>query len=72
MKDFLLLLFTFLQSIIIERQDLALENLAFRQQLAILKRTQKRPSIDNKDRLPINFLRIDQDVQRQLHFPEDS
>jgi len=31
--------------------DLALENLALRQQLAILKRTQKRPAISTKDRL---------------------
>ncbi len=31
--------------------DLALENLAFRQQLAILKRPKKRPQIRTKDRL---------------------
>jgi hypothetical protein len=33
------------------RCNLALENLALRQQLAILKRTQKRPAISTKDRL---------------------
>src|SRR4030095_5215578 len=33
------------------RCNLALENLALRQQLAILKRTQKRPVISTKDRL---------------------
>jgi len=33
------------------RCNLALENLALRQQLAILKRTQKRPAISSKDRL---------------------
>jgi putative transposase len=51
MKDILLLLLAFFQSIFIERRDLALENLALRQQLAVLKRTPKRPTIKYKDRL---------------------
>jgi hypothetical protein len=34
-----------------KNSDLALENLAFRQQLAILKRPKKRPQIRTKDRL---------------------
>jgi putative transposase len=51
MKSFLLLLTAFFTSHFKERRDLALENLALRQQLAILKRTQKRPAIGTKDRL---------------------
>jgi hypothetical protein len=34
-----------------DRRNLGLENLALRQQLVVLKRTQKRPSIQKKDRL---------------------
>jgi hypothetical protein len=49
MKSFLLLLTAFFTSHFKERRDLALENLALRQQLAILKRTQKRPAIGTKD-----------------------
>ncbi|MCI0387341.1 MAG: helix-turn-helix domain-containing protein [Acidobacteria bacterium] len=45
------MLFGFFKSTFKERRNLALENLALRQQLAILKRTQKRPSIEKKDRL---------------------
>ena len=51
MKDVLLLLFAFFESTFKDRRDLALENLALRQQLAVLKRTKKRLPIESKDRL---------------------
>jgi len=51
MKSFLLLLTTFFTSNFKERRDLALENLALRQQLAVLKRERKRPVIKKRDRL---------------------
>src|SRR5262249_26781485 len=51
MKSFLLLLTALLNSNFKERRDLALENLALRQQLAVLKRERKRPAIKNGDRL---------------------
>jgi putative transposase len=44
-------LFSLVRSTFKERRDLALENLALRQQLAVLKRLQKRPPIETKDRL---------------------
>jgi putative transposase len=50
-KDVLLLLFAFYESTFKDRRDLALENLALRQQLAVFKRIQKHPTIKNKDRL---------------------
>src|SRR5215510_11821695 len=51
MKETLSLLLVFFRSALKERRDLALENLALRQQLAVLKRTQKRPAIRDKDRV---------------------
>ena len=51
MKSLLSLLFSLVSSTLKERCDLALENLALRQQLAVLKRKHKRPVIENKDRL---------------------
>lgn len=51
MKSFLLFLTAFFTSNFKERRDLALENLALRQQLAVLKRERKRPAIKNRDRL---------------------
>lgn len=50
MKSFLLFLTAFFTSNFKERRDLALENLALRQQLAVLKRERKRPAIKNRDR----------------------
>src|SRR5262245_14496981 len=51
MSELLSLLCCFFKSTLSGRCNLALENLALRQQLAILKRTQKRPAISTKDRL---------------------
>jgi transposase InsO family protein len=51
MKSFLLFLTAFFTSSFKERRDLALENLALRQQLAVLKQERKRPAIKNRDRL---------------------
>src|SRR5262245_29135378 len=51
MKSFLLFLWAFFTSNFKERRDLALETLALRQQLAVLKRERKRPAIKNRDRL---------------------
>jgi hypothetical protein len=51
MKSFLLLLTTFFTSAFKERCELALENLALRQQLAVLKRERKRLVIKKRDRL---------------------
>ena len=51
MKYLLSVLFSLVRSTIKERRDLALENLALRQQLAALKRKHGRPAIENKDRL---------------------
>src|SRR5262247_3080913 len=43
--------FAFFESTFKDRRDLALENLALRQQLGVLKRTKKRLPIESKDRL---------------------
>jgi len=51
MKEILSLLLGFFRSALEERRNLALQNLALRQQLAVLKRNQKRPTIRAKDRL---------------------
>jgi hypothetical protein len=51
MWESLTLLFCFFKASLSGQCNLALENLALRQQLAILKRTQKRPAISTKDRL---------------------
>src|SRR5215813_7801809 len=51
MRELLSLLFRFFKASLSGRCNLALENLALRQQLAILKRTQKRLVISTKDRL---------------------
>src|SRR5215475_9438497 len=45
MRELLSLLFCFFIASLSSQSNLALENLALRQQLAILKRTQKRPVI---------------------------
>jgi putative transposase len=50
MKGLLSLLLEFFKSIFKERRDLALENLALRQQLVVLKRSQKRHTIKKKER----------------------
>jgi hypothetical protein len=41
-------LFSLVRSTFKERRDLALEKLALRQQVAVLKRLQKRPPIENR------------------------
>jgi hypothetical protein len=51
MGELLSLLFCFFKAALSGRCNLALENLALRQQLTILKRTQKRPVINTNDRL---------------------
>src|SRR5215475_1460225 len=51
MRELLSLLFYFFKASLSSQCNLALENLAIRQQLAILKRTQKRLTISTKDRL---------------------
>src|SRR5262245_39255239 len=51
MRELLSLLCCFFKATLSGRCNLAFENLALRQQLAILKRTQKRPAISTKDRL---------------------
>jgi putative transposase len=51
MGELLSLLCCFFKASLSARWNLAFENLALRQQLAILKRTQKRPAISTKDRL---------------------
>jgi hypothetical protein len=51
MGELLSLLFCFFKATLSSKCNLALENLALRQQLAILNRTQKRPAISTKDRL---------------------
>ena len=51
MKETLSLLLGFFKSTLKERRNLAFENLALRQQLTVLRRTQKRPAIEKKDRL---------------------
>jgi putative transposase len=51
MGELLSLLCCFFKATLSGRCNLALENLALRQQLAILKRTEKRPAISTKDRL---------------------
>src|SRR5262245_2741732 len=51
MWELLSLLFCFFKASLSGQSNLALENLALRQQLVILKRTQKRPVISTKDRL---------------------
>jgi putative transposase len=51
MKEVLSLLFGFFETIRKDRRDLALENLALRHQLTVLKRSQKRPTIGKKDRI---------------------
>ena len=47
----LLSVYACLRMVLRERRDLALENLALRQQLAVLKRSQKRLKIKKQDRL---------------------
>src|SRR5215813_12359587 len=51
MRELLSLLCCFFKATLSGRCNLAFENLALWQQLAILKRTQKRPAISTKDRL---------------------
>src|SRR5262245_39568887 len=51
MGELLSLLLGFFIAMLRDQRNLALENLALRQQLALLKRTQKRPAIGTKDRL---------------------
>ena len=50
MPDVFLLL-TLLQLVLKDRTQLALENIALRQQLAVYKRTIKRPKIEDRDRI---------------------
>ncbi len=44
-------LFVLIRALVLHRDKLALENLALRQQLAVLKRSAKRPRIDDSDRI---------------------
>lgn len=41
----------FLRTLLRDRAELAMENLALRQQLAILEQTAKRPQLGNRDRI---------------------
>jgi putative transposase len=51
MRNVLASLYDFLRATLKVRRDLTLENLALRQQLAVLKRSQTRPKIKQSDRL---------------------
>ncbi|MCM3900750.1 MAG: hypothetical protein ND866_03515 [Pyrinomonadaceae bacterium] len=51
MRNLLVSVYACLRAILKERRDLALENLALRQQLAVLKRSQTRLKIEQSDRL---------------------
>jgi putative transposase len=51
MGELLFLLFCFFKASFSGQYNVAFENLALRQQLVILKRTQTRPAISTKDRL---------------------
>ncbi len=65
----LLLLFRTLFSALRSHRALALENLALRHQLELLKRNTKRPHIKNRDRLFwILFARFFKDWRKQLLF----
>ena len=44
-------LFVLIRALVLHRDKLALENLALRQQLAVLKRSVKRPKINDSDRV---------------------
>jgi hypothetical protein len=44
-------LWFFLRSLLAERGEMALENLALRQQLAVLRRSARRPRLRRRDRL---------------------
>lgn len=44
-------LLMFFRAMVVQRNRLAVENLALRQQLAVLKRSVKRPKIDDSDRV---------------------
>ena len=45
------ILITLLQLVLKDRNQLALENIALRQQLAVYQRTVKRPKIEDRDRI---------------------
>ncbi len=47
----LTILFQMLQFVLKDRTQLALENIALRQQLTVYKRTVKRPKIEDRDRI---------------------
>src|ERR1700694_1817372 len=51
MRNLLFSVYVCLRSFLKERRDLSLENLALRQQLAVLKRSQKRLKIKQQDRV---------------------
>jgi putative transposase len=51
MRNLLLSLYVYLPAVLKERRDLSLENLALRQQLAVLKRSQTRLEIKQRDRV---------------------
>ena len=51
MGNLLLLVYVCLRAVLKERRDLSLENLALRQQLVVLKRSQTRLKIKQQDRL---------------------
>jgi len=51
MSNLLLSVYVCLRAVLKERRDLALENLALRQQLAVLKRSQTRLKIKQRDRV---------------------
>ena len=51
MRNLLLLVYVYLRAVLKERRDLSLENLALRQQLAVLKRSHTRLKIKRRDRV---------------------
>ncbi len=51
MRNLLLSVYVYLRAVLKERRDFSLENLALRQQLAVLKRSHTRLKIKQRDRL---------------------
>jgi len=52
MLQLMQMMFVLVRNLFADRADLAVENLALRQQLAVLKRNRPRPRLDDMDRLP--------------------
>ena len=51
MLQLMQMMFVLVRNLFADRADLAVENLALRQQLAVLKRNRPRPRLDDMDRL---------------------